>query len=164
MYRACIAIVDASRARLFTYERETDAEGLHEALTEQRDLVNPSRRLRASELFSESRPPSSRTGGVQYTLDDHRDHHVEELDAAFSRQIVGEIASLVRSAATQRLIVCASPNMLGQLRTEYGDLRRDSLELEELPRDLVRLTPVQLRDQLASYGVLPEPPPRPGLN
>jgi protein required for attachment to host cells len=164
MYRACIAIVDASRARLFTYERETDAEGPHEALTEQRDLVNPSRRLRASELFSESRPPSSRTGGLQYTLDDHRDHHIEEIDAAFSRMIVSEIAALLRSGDTQRLIVCASPNMLGQLRAEYGELRRDKLELEELPRDLVKLTPAQLRDQLASYGMLPEPPPRPGLN
>jgi hypothetical protein len=38
MYRACIAVVDASRARLFTYERSNDADG-HEELAELTDLV-----------------------------------------------------------------------------------------------------------------------------
>src|SRR5512143_3490170 len=94
MYRACIAVVDASRARLFTYERSTEVEGLKEELIEERDLVNPARRQRPSELFSESRPGSSRTGGLQYAFDDHREAHVEALDAEFSRLVIDELVAV----------------------------------------------------------------------
>jgi protein required for attachment to host cells len=158
MYRACIAVVDASRARLFTYERSVDVEGISEELTEERDLVNPARRLRASELFSDSRPGSSRTGALQYGLDDHRDAHVDKLDADFSRSIVEELQALVETNHPRKLIVCASPSMLGALREARDGL--GDIEIDELPRDLVRLTPPQLREHLASYGLLPAKAPR----
>ena len=154
MYNTCIAVVDASRARLFTFERSVEPEGLQEELTELRDLVNPARRLRASQLFSDSRPGSSRTGGLQYAFDDHRDAHIDELDAEFSRKIVGEIADMMRAEHAKRLIVCASPSMLGELRDACDALGRDII-VDELPRDLVKLSASRLRDQLASYGLLP---------
>jgi protein required for attachment to host cells len=160
MYRACIAVVDASRARLFILDRTTDSGELHEELSERRDLINPARRRRPSELFSESRPPLGRTGGLQYGTDDHRDDHIAELDAEFSRTIVGELAALLRSAGAQRLILCASPRMLGELREAGRALHHDAPVIDEIPSDLVKLTPSQLRDQLASYGLLPPPPPR----
>jgi protein required for attachment to host cells len=162
MYRACIAVVDASRARLFTYERATDAEGLSERLTEERDLVNPARRLRPVDLFSDSRPGTGRTGDLQYRLDDHRDAHIEQLDAEFSRAIVDQLVELLRSNHAQRLILCASPNMLGELRGVGVDLRRGDLAIDEVARDLVKLTPVQLRDRLTDYGLLPARPPPAG--
>lgn len=158
MYRVCIAIVDASRARLFQFERTSDPEGLHDQLTELRDLVDPARRLRPSELFSES-------GGVGHSgqhgfgFDDHRGEHVARLDAEFARSIVAELAQLAVDA--DRLIVCASPRMLGQLRDAIGALQRPDLVIDEVPRDLVKLTPAQLRAQLATYGLLPTPLPRP---
>jgi protein required for attachment to host cells len=155
MYTACIAVVDASRARLFTYERSSEVEGVSEELKEQRDLVNPARRLRPSELFSDSRPGSSRTGGLQYGLDDHRDAHVDELDAEFARAVTGELDELLRSSGAKRLVICASPNMLGELRKASAKSTRAPLTIDEIPRDLVKLTPPQLREQLASYGFLP---------
>jgi protein required for attachment to host cells len=161
MNKTCIAVVDASRARLFTYERSSEPGAPAEQLTEQRDLINPARRLRGVELFSESRPGSSRTGGLQYTLDDHRDAHIEALDAEFARTIVGELVQLLRSEAAKRLILCASPHMLGEIR-EAGDALTRDLDIDEVPRDLVALTPAQLRDQLTDYGLLPARPPRPG--
>ena len=160
MYRACIAVVDASRARLFTYERSSEIEGLKEHLIEERDLVNPARRQRPSQLFSDSRPGSSRTGGLQYAFDDHREAHVEALDAAFSRLVIDELVNVLRGAHAQRVILCASPNMLGELREAGRDLAREGVEIDELDRDLVKLTPPQLRDHLASYGLLPDKPPR----
>lgn len=160
MYRACIAVVDASRARLFTYERSSEAESISDELTEQRDLINPARRLRPSQLFSDTRPGSSRTGGLQYGLGDHRDDHIDELDAEFARAVIGELGDLLRSSPAERLILCASPHMLGELRQASTDLPRSSLVVDEIPRDLVKLTPPQLRDQLTSYGVLPARPPR----
>ena len=72
MTRTCIVVADASRARLFLFTRQLDAGELHETLTETTDLVNPARRLRPSELFSESRPGVSRSRDLQYGIDDHR--------------------------------------------------------------------------------------------
>ena len=163
MYRACIAVVDASRARLFTFRRAAEAEGIHEELSEQQDLVNLARRQRPSELFSDT-PGSNRTGGLRYAFDDHRDAHLDELDVEFARYVTTELGALLRTTAPQRLIVCASPRMLGHLREVGGELRRDrSLAIDEVPRDLVKLTTFELRDRLASYGLLPPQPSRPVL-
>ena len=85
----------------------------------------------------------------------HRDAHVEQLDAEFARAVVGEIETLLGSARAQRLILCASPRMLGELRDAGREPRHDMLVIDEVPRDLVKLTPTELRDQLASYGLLP---------
>jgi protein required for attachment to host cells len=162
MYRACIAVVDATRARLFTLDRTMEAGELREELSERADFVHPARRHRPSELFSDSRPGTSRTGGLQYAFDDHRDAHIDALDAEFSRMIVDELAALIRSTGAQRLILCASPRMLGQLRSAGRELFRGPLAIDEVPRDLVKLTPTVLREQLASYGLLPPVPSRPG--
>lgn len=156
MYRACIAVVDASRARLFTYQRSNDAEGLQEHLTEEKDFVNPARRRRPSELFSDSGSSGGRNGPIQFGIDDHRDAHVDRLDSEFSRMVAGELEQLVRANTTQRVILCASPRMLGELRDARKRLAPSEIPTDEVPRDLVKLTPPLLREQLASYGLLPE--------
>src|SRR5437762_2350966 len=94
MYRACIAIVDATRARLFTFERSTEPDAMREALHEHIDLVNPARR-HPGELFADRRPGSNRTGGLQSTFDDHRRGHIDNLDAEFARTVVGELLRLL---------------------------------------------------------------------
>lgn len=154
MYRTCIAVVDASRARLFTHERAVQAEGLRDELLERQDLVNPARRLRPSELFSSS-PGASRTGNLQFGLDDHRSDHIEKLDADFAHEITSAISAQLAANPAERLIVCASPHMLGALRKTLDELRRPELAIDEVPRDLVKSTPTKLRDQLEYYGLLP---------
>lgn len=154
MYRTCIAVADASRARIFTYDRSAEPEGLQEHLVEERDLVNPARRLRAAELFSDSRPGTNRTGSLQYAFDDHRDDHVDELDAEFSRTVIDELISLVRTGHAQRVILCASPRMLGELRRAGRELPREGVVIDELARDLVKLPVADLRQHLASHGLL----------
>ncbi len=147
-------MADASRARLFTFERSTEAEGLKEQLTEEHDLVDPSRRLPLAELFSETRPGVGRSGPLQYGFDDHRREHVDAIDDAFARSIIEQLGELLRTRHAQRIILCASPRMLGKLRRVRTALP-DNVDIDEIPRDLVKLTPSQLRDQLASYGLLP---------
>ncbi len=153
MYRTCIAVVDASRARLFTHERAVEPDGLHDELLERQDLINPARRLRSSELFS-SRPGSGRSGGLHFGLDDHQSDHLEKLDADFARDITTAIASQLAANPAQRLIICASPHMLGELRQTLDEIRRPALTVEEIPRDLVKSTPSKLREQLEYYGLL----------
>ena len=154
MIRTCIAVVDASRARLFTYERANESGRVMENLVEQRDLINPARRLRPSELFSDSRPGANRIGRLQYGVDDHRDAHLDAMDAEFSRLVVAQLKEQLRATHAKRVIICASPRMLGELRKAESKQPLD-IEFEELARDLVKLTPTQLRDHLAAYGLLP---------
>jgi protein required for attachment to host cells len=156
MYRACIAIVDATRARLFTFERATEPDAMRDELTEHTDLVNPARR-HPGELFSDGRPGGSR--GPQSTFDDHRDGHIDNLDAEFARTVIGALLRLLDATPAQRLIICAAPRMLGELRAA-GIPRRDGVTVDEVPRDLVELRPANIRDQLAAYGLLPVRPPR----
>jgi protein required for attachment to host cells len=122
MYRATIAVVDASRARLFTFERIDGVRGPREHLIQERDL------------------------------------HVEARDAKFSRTVIGELVGVLRAAHAQRVILCANPRMLGELRAAGRDLPREGVTVDELACDLVKLTPAQLRDHLASHGLLPAPP------
>jgi len=152
-------VVDASRARLFTYQRSQAAEGLSEQLTEQHSFVNPARRQRPSELFSDSGSSGGRNGPIQFGVDDHRDAHVDHLDSEFSRMVADELDQLIRASSTQRVIVCASPHMLGALRDARKRLAAVDIPTDEVPRDLVKLTPTVLRSQLASYGLLPEVKP-----
>lgn len=131
---------------------------MHEQLVEERDLVNPARRRRPSELFTDSGSSAGRNGPVQFGVDDHRDAHIRQMDTEFSQLITDQLADLVRAAGTQRVIVCASPRMLGALRDARARSAPSNIPIDEVARDLVRLTPSLLRVQLASYGLLPEAP------
>jgi protein required for attachment to host cells len=160
MYKACIAVVDASRARLFTFERSSEVGGIKETLREQRDVIDPARRQRAGELFSEARPGLGRSGSLQYGTDDHRDAHIEAMDAQFARTVINELVQLLRASDAHQVIICASPGMLGELRDARVALPAD-IAIDEVAHDLVKLTPSQLREQLARYGLLPAKPSRP---
>jgi protein required for attachment to host cells len=140
-----IAVVDATRARLFHFERTVDASGAREELVERVDLVDPARRRRPAELFSDA-PGSNRGARFQYGLDDHRGAHVAAIDAEFARLVAAEIG---RVRGSEALILCASPKMMGRLRA--AGVETDS----ELVRDLVKLTPSELRHELADRGFLP---------
>ncbi|MBL9017658.1 MAG: host attachment protein [Myxococcales bacterium] len=155
MQRTCIAVVDAAHARLFLFDRSAEATGLHEELVETTDLVNPARRLTQGEQLTESRPGSGRVGTRGFAYDDHRGARTDELDRAFAKSIAQELQRLTVSPQVQRLILCASPRMLGELRQAARTFERGGLEVAEVARDLVKLTPPELRERLGEYGLLP---------
>jgi protein required for attachment to host cells len=143
MHRTVIVITDAARARLFTYERKPVADGLRDDLVEVSDLVNPALGTRPAENGCDDR------------------HAYIELDPELTRNIVAEVERLLKKVRHARLIVCASPYVLGDLRDAADTLRRDGLIIDEYPCDLVELTTPQIRDQLADFGLLPARAPRP---
>lgn len=155
MYRVCIALVDATRARLFTFERAAEGADTRDELVERTDFVNPQRRRRPSEVFSDTRPGSSRIGNLQYAFDDHRDHHISQLDDKFARMTMAALRELIDEQPTQRVVICASPRMLGRLRAAAPGLIPDDIALDELPRDLVKLSSGDVRAELASRGLVP---------
>jgi protein required for attachment to host cells len=158
MVKTCIAVIDATRARLFTLEREDGPSGLHEDLRETRDFVNTLRRRTPHEIFTDTRPGTSRMGSRQFGFDDHRDAHVDHIDAEFARSIVDEARTVIRDAGARRLVLCASPRMLGILRPLLPSLSSDGVAIDEVARDLVKLAPARLRHHLASLGALPPAP------
>ncbi len=139
MHRTCIAVIDATRARLFTLDRIAESGGVHEEFVETGDLVNPGRRLAASRGFP---------------YDDHGDARQQEMDRAFAKQIAAEVSRLTADPRARRLVVCASANMLGEMR-KLEPFARDGVTVDEIARDLVSLSAHQLRAQLQDYGLLP---------
>ena len=169
MKRACIATVDAARARIYTFQ--DDAEPGRE-MREVLDLTNPGRRSREGELFSESRPPLAPSGHMAPSAagapvgpgrgtaggpgkDDHRDDHIAMMDQKFAKEICEELDKVVRAGGYGHLILIAPPKMLGQLRKANGVFHRPGLVIDEVTRDLSNLTAPQLHDHLASLGLIP---------
>jgi protein required for attachment to host cells len=142
--RLCIAVIDAAHARLFTFTRESTPDGVDENMTEVHDLVNPARRHAPDERLADT------------------DSHVHHLDAQFARAIVDEIDRLLATGPARRLVLCASPHLLGILRPIAASRRWRDLEIDEVARDLVHLTPAELREHLATAGALPPVPARRG--
>lgn len=160
MKRACIAIVDAARARVYTYEEDsTPGQELREVL----DLVNPGRRLKAGDMFSESRPALANSGGARRAgqgepataYDDHRGAHIDEMDNKFAKQVVDELDRIIREGKLGHLVLIAPPKMLGTLRKNNGVLHREGLALDEITQDLTNLGPAHLHDRLASLNLIP---------
>ena len=157
MNRSCIVVADASRARLHTFEelaapRGNRSQELHEVV----DLVHPARRIRPCELFSDTRPGSDRApSGRGFGLCDRRDASMRQMDRRFAAAIAAELERVVAEGGCRTVIVAASPHMLGLLRELTRGLVRAGVEVHEIDRDLVRLSPSALQDFLAERGLLP---------
>ena len=163
MTRACIVTVDATRARIFLYN-DSAKPGFE--LVEYKDLDNPGRRLKASEMFSESRPGlasaggrgtggRSATGEPGSAYDDHRDAHIDEMDTKFAKHVLETVDHVLHDKQLARLVVCAAPKMLGTLRTTGNGLERADIEIEQVTSNLSTLSESALHDHLAQLGLLP---------
>lgn len=154
--RTGIVTVDATRARLFTFEElAAPVDVSTQELRERRTLVDPGRRLRPSELFSDTRPGLDRApSGRGFAVDDRRDAAQRRMDRDFAADVADACGELVREHGCNRLIVAASPRMLGFLR-DLGRLPAAGVELSEIDRNLVHLTSAQLHDYLSERGYLP---------
>lgn len=150
-----LVVADAARARLFTYQPFEETGNGAPRLNERADLVDPARRLRPSQLLSETRPPSDRTPtGRGYAADDHRDEYIHELDRRFASDIMRQAEAIIAETGSQRLIVVASPHMLGLMR-HHTDRLRDQLDVDETALDLTHETLPRLQTHLTDLGLLP---------
>jgi protein required for attachment to host cells len=158
MKRICIASVDATRARLYTFEEMAAPPGeITQQLRERIDLCHPARRLRPSELFADSRPGADRApNGRNYLVDDHREASMRHMDHQFAGLVVEELERLVAEEGTREVILAASPRMLGLLRELTAPLRERGVSVCDIDRDLVKLSRSQLHDYLSRRDLLPE--------
>jgi protein required for attachment to host cells len=132
MNRACIAIVDGTRARIYSYDRTAASAAVRSApvgaLHEVLDL---------------------RAGATE----DQRDAHTAQSDR-FAGQVITVIAEIAREQAFDHVLVVAPPVMLGALRGVAGELQRPELVVDYVARDLARLTSPQIHDHLAQLRLV----------
>jgi hypothetical protein len=155
----CVIVADARRARIFELKRPDFAEiGQSAKLVELADLVHPERRLRGSEMFTDSRPGMHRGSGGKapsHGVDDGRDAHRDEIDRRFASKIVGEGVRVSSELGATRIVLAATHGMLGLLRSDAAKLAASGAKVLELPQELTGLTPARLYTHLASEKVLP---------
>jgi protein required for attachment to host cells len=144
--RACIALVDAAHARIFTY---SELPGQDPEFVEIADLTNPGRQAHGYFAERASRAP----GVTHHTKDDHRTDHIEELEARFVRDVMADLTKLVREQAFEHVIFVASPKMLAKLRVEAAPLAKQ-IVIDELAQDLAWMTAPQVHDHLAAQHVV----------
>ncbi len=152
MMKTAIVTADATRARLYTF-----AELAHptRAMQERVTLVDPQRRRRPSELFCDSRPGLDRApSGRGFAVDDGRDAARQRMDRDFAADIAEACHQLVRREGCDRLILAASPRMLGLLR-DLGGFAAMGVELTEIDRNLAHFSRARLHDYLAGRELLP---------
>lgn len=151
MKRAAIAIVDAASARLYTYEADNDSQ----QFVEQMDLVNAGRRGKDADLFSDTSPGTRNAeSGIRGTTDDHRDAHRGEMDSKFATHVIGEVEGLAKERGLAHIVFVTTPKMLGVLRPHFEMVRKHGFIVDELERDLSRMTAPQIHDHLAQLAVI----------
>jgi hypothetical protein len=151
-----VIVADAARARVLVLAELGSAPA---RLVEVAAVTHPERRARDSEVLSETRPGLRREGphGPRHGMDDHRDRHRRAVDREFARLAVDEAVRNWRAHGATRVIVAASPAMLGLLRPAIARSNggQKPFGVLELARDLTRLSPPALHDALAEAGLLP---------
>jgi protein required for attachment to host cells len=150
MKRALIAIVDAASARLYTYESDNSSQQFSEEI----DLVNAGRRAKDGDLFSDSSPGARSVVGARGGVDDHRDAHRGEMDQKFAAEVIGEMEGLAKQRGLAHLVFVTTPKMLGVLRPHFERVRKHGFIVDELERDLSRLSAAQIHDHLAQMAVI----------
>ena len=145
----CVVVADASRARVLVLD---DSELPHLVLVA--EITNPLARARDRDLVSQARRdvPILPRGDTS----DHRDVHRREAERHFAARIAEEAAAVWRSYPRCEVILAAGPAMLGLLRPVLArSVRASGCTVRELARDLTKLTPSALHDQLADQALLP---------
>ncbi len=153
-----ILTADAARARMFVL-RTTEGDGAPTLapLVEVAQTTSPEQRARDNELLSDTRPGLRREGphGPRHGVSDHREGHREDAERRFAAQLVDEAEQIWRANNATRVMIIASPAMLGALRAAMKSSHPRPWTVSELARDLTRLTAPALHDVLAGDGVLP---------
>lgn len=151
----CIVIAaDGMRARMFVVEKDADLKA-GSRLIEKIDLVNTELRARgrnAPRVRTERN--TSRQAGPMHPQDAERDWHRAEVERRFAREIAVHAALLIKTGAAARLVLAATPRMLGYVRPPLRKALEARVKITEVARDYTHLTPARLHSRLAAGSVI----------
>jgi protein required for attachment to host cells len=156
MNQTVIAVIDGTKARFFTLEQA----GLPEYesgpnLIEQGSLANKNKELQGKELWANTKTGRNKGSGSQaHGYDDHRDHHLDEFEKTFAKDIVYSLISLTQAYQCQRVVLAAEPQILGFVRDALDPHLPKHLAVEELAKDLCKMKPLEIHEYLANKGLI----------
>lgn len=162
-----VMVADAARARLFilsTGPGEYDA--TMAPLVEVSQSTRPDQRAPDRDVFANSRPGLRRDNNTaQHGMSERRQSHRHETEQRFATEVVEEAEQVWAEHDVSRVIIAASPTMLGVLRPILARKHKapKRWSVDEVARDLTWLTPPMLHDALAAAGLLPPRGRRPSV-
>lgn len=168
--KAHLVVVDAARARLFSWKSSDDvALDGYPRLVELDDLVNPEGRLQDREVFSNEITGNRTTyrmagPGPTHGFDDHRDAHRDELQRRFLRDVARRLSEHVTREGPSRVILVSETQVLHDLRQEVESALPRDIQVEELAENLSKENPTHLQQILAKKGLLPQQPKGPNVD
>jgi len=168
MSKLGIIIADGARARFITAEvvEDPDLEG-SPRLTEHGNLVHPIRDVPEREEFSDRpsrKPAGAGPHGAGPATNDHRERHAAEDERRFAQSMLEAIPRFARDHELRRVVLAATPRLLGVLRGQLDPTALRAIQLEELALELSGSSLSQIREVFTKRGILPEPQlPRAGV-
>ena len=78
-----------------------------------------------------------------------------EHDRRFASDVVDKVLEVTRDLGAHKIVLAASPNMLGLLRSRTAKWSESGHDVAELARDLTQLSAAQLHDRLAHEELIP---------
>ena len=165
--KAHLVVVDAARARLFSWKSSDDvALDGYPRLVELDDLTNPEGRLQDREVYSNELTNNRTTyrtvgPGPAHAFDDHRDAHRGETQRRFIRDIARRLNEHVTRERPSRVILVSETQVLHDLREEVEAALPRDIQVAEVAENLTKENPTRLQQILAKKGVLPPPPKGP---
>lgn len=160
-----VVVADTARARLFVLETtHGDSAPTSAGLVEVAHLTAPTSRTRDRDAYSDTRPGLhwAAPGGHGQAFSDRREGHRRSDARHFAQSVIVEAQRAWRQFRVARVVVIASPVMLGILRPLLD--RAGGPPRDELARDLTHLAPPVLHDALAAAALVPARRPRPLLH
>jgi len=157
MTQYCVVVTNGAHARFFTLQQSEIPE-LESGpnLIEQQQLSNPQKETQGAALWSDAKSGRNRSanGGQAHGYDDHRSQHQDEYERRFAASIADECARLSQSSKASDVVLVSQKRMLGFLRSAM-ESKLNGVNLQELAKDLSKLSPHDLHEHLAREQLLP---------
>lgn len=137
-----VVVANGSKARIFTTHSS------HDPLVEKESLVAPEMRLHEQDMVSDL-PGKNRSNSAGHAYDDEVNPKRYEM-VRFATYLSEYLDDATNKDLIARLVIVASPALLGELRKHITDKTSD-LMVYELAKDLTAFSPDEIRMHLPKY-------------
>ena len=156
MSELLVTVVDGTKARLFTVEEAEFFAQPGPNLVERKELLNPVQDRSGKMLWANAKTGRNRGAAHQaHGYDDHRQHHIDEFERRFTREIATEIVNATQTYQIRKVLLVAEPQILGFMRESLAPLLPARIHIQELAKDLCKLKPLEIHKYLTAKHLLP---------
>lgn len=156
MSKHLVIIVNKTKARFLTLRDPQPLEQSGPPLVEQQEVLNPIQNQAGRELWTSTKSGGNRGATRQvHGYDDHRQSHLDEFDRRFAQAIIAEISNFIPNHHTRHVLLIAEPQILGYLRPILTATLPKNIVLQEVAKDLCKLSVSEIYKYLHNQRLLP---------